>query len=150
MKKSFFIGYKGSLEAYIYIWFSKQNSLVYVGETNNIHGVVGRADQHVSKGGTLYCRLHDAGYELEELEDLILLSYPLPREKKFMSEETAYRISVEYLVQKNLLRKRIDSHNPYKLISNVTPGPHVSMKRINKIAENIVNDFWEIYEEELL
>ena len=148
MRKSFFIGYKGNLEAYIYIWFSKENSLVYVGETNNIHGVVGRANQHISNEGTLYCRLHDAGYELDELDDLMLLSYPLPRERKFMSEETSYRISVEYLVQKFLLSKRIESENPYKLISNVTPGPHVSMKRINKIAENIVQDFWEIYEKD--
>lgn len=149
MKKSFFIGYKGRLEAYIYIWFSKENSLVYVGETNNINGVIGRANQHVSNGGTLYCRLQETGYEIEEINDFILLSYPLPRETKFISEETAYRISVEYLVQQKLLSKRIESENPYKVISQVTIGPVISMKRIGLIADAIVEDFWEIYEKGL-
>ena len=96
MRKSFYIGYKGKVEAYIYIWFTKSKGLVYVGETNNKNGVIGRANQHVTSNiGTLYNCVYDEGYDLYEIEDFVLLSYPLPREKKYLSEETSYRISVE-------------------------------------------------------
>lgn len=148
MRKSMYIGYKGRLEAYIYIWFSKSTKLVYVGETNNRHGVIGRADQHVEhKDGTLYHRVYDKGYDLDEINDFILLSYPLPREKKFLSEETAYRISVEYLVQKKLIENKINSSLSYILISNVEVGPYTGLKRLQNIAEEIVRDFSEIYNE---
>lgn len=146
MRKSFFIGYKGSVEAYIYIWFSKQFALVYVGETNNINGVVGRACQHVKSGtGTLYNRLYDKGYDINDIDDLMLLSYPLPREKRFLSEETSYRISVEYLVQRKLIEERLNCNKPYVIVSNVTPGPHTGLVKIQKIAEQIVADFVETY-----
>lgn len=82
MNRGFYIGYKGTLEAYIYIWFSKSTGFVYVGETNNIKGVVGRAVQHITNDtGTLYNRIYNKGYDINQINDFILLSYPLPREK---------------------------------------------------------------------
>lgn len=149
MRKSFYIGYKGELEAYIYIWFSKAYRIVYVGETNTVNGVVGRANQHVTQpNGTLYSRVYDEGLNLNEIDDFVLLSYPLPREKRFLSEDTGYRISIEYLVQKMLTRKRKNVSRPFKCISNVNPGPFVNVNKIIKIAESISNDFIEIYSEE--
>lgn len=149
MRRALYIGYKGRLEAYIYIWFSKKNALVYVGQTNNINGVIGRANQHVTRDtGTLFSRLFERGYDLEEIDDLVLLSYPLPREKRFLSEETSYRISVEYLVQSKLIEYRKDCEVPYKLISNVVPGPHTNLKRMKTIADLIAVDFLCIYKEE--
>lgn len=147
MRKSMYIGYKGKLEAYIYIWFSKSTQLVYVGETNNKHGVVGRADQHVDRSGTLYQRVYDKGYNLYQIEDFILLSYPLPREKKYLSEETSYRISVEYLVQKKLTENKIKSNTFYTLVSNVQVGPHIDLVSVQKIADEIAKDFHEVYNE---
>ncbi len=148
MRKSMYIGYKGRLEAYIYIWFSKSTKLVYVGETNNIHGVLGRANQHVGHStGTLYHRVYDKGYNLDQIDDFILLSYPLPREKRYMSEETSYRISVEYLVQKKLIENRINSPLKYTLVSKVETGPHTNLACIQKIADQIALDFYEAYNE---
>lgn len=148
MRKSMFIGYKGNVEAYIYIWFSKSTRLVYVGETNNVNGVIGRANQHVIKNrGTLYNRVYDKGYNLYEIEDFVLLSYPLPREKRYTSEETSFRISVEYLVQKKLIENRINSKTSYELISNVDVGPHVGLAVVEQIANKIAEDFGEIYNE---
>ena len=116
MNKGLYIGYKGTLEAYIYIWFSKSTGFVYVGETNNAKGVVGRAVQHITNDtGTLYNRVYDKGYDINQIDDFILLSYPLPREKRFTSEETSYRISVEYMVQKKLIEKRIEQERPYQI-----------------------------------
>lgn len=148
MRKSLYIGYKGRLEAYIYIWFSKSTQLVYVGETNNIHGVVGRACQHVGHStGTLYHRIYDKGYNLDQIDDFVLLSYPLPREKRYMSEETSYRISVEYLVQKKLIENRINSPHKYTLVSRVETGPHINLTCVQKIADDIALDFYEVYNE---
>ena len=148
MRKSLYIGYKGRLEAYIYIWFSKSTRLVYVGETNNIHGVIGRANQHVGHStGTLYHRVYDKGYNLDMIDDFVLLSYPLPRERKYLSEETSYRISVEYLVQKKLIERRIVFEKPYMIVSNVEVGPHTNLGSVNSIAEEIVRDFCEAYED---
>lgn len=150
MRKSLYIGYKGRLEAYIYIWFSKAAGLVYVGETNNVHGVVGRADQHVGhSGGTLYNRVFDKGFDLDLIDDFVLLSYPLPREKKYTSEETSYRISVEYLVQKLLIEKKKELKPSFMLVSNVEAGPHTGLNSIKKLAEDIVIDFSEVYNDEL-
>ena len=149
MRQSFYLGYKGLREAYIYIWFSKANRKVYVGQTSNINGVIGRADQHVTIGkGTLYDRLREHGLDLYEVNDLLLLSYPLPQERGFLSEESAYRISVEYLVQVNLHHLRANIDKPYQLISRVQPGPYIDHKKMKNIAKKISDDFIEIYEEE--
>ena len=149
MRKSLYLGYKGRLEAYIYIWFSKSTKLVYVGETNNIHGVIGRAYQHVDhSAGILYHRVYDEGYDLDLIDDFVLLTYPLPREKRFISEETGYRISVEYLVQKKLIANKIKSTDNYKLISYVDVGPYTNIASIQAIAESIAIDFNEAYNEE--
>lgn len=148
MKKGLYIGFNGKKEAYIYIWFSKKNGLVYVGETNNICGVLGRAIQHIQpETGTLYNRLYEKGYDLYDIDDFILLSYPLPHEKRFLSEETSYRISVEYLVQKILIERRKDVAEPYEFLSNITPGPFTDLAKMKHIAEGIVDDFLSIYEE---
>lgn len=147
MKKCFCIGYKGQLEAYIYIWFSRDHRLVYVGETNNKSGVIGRANQHIKKGGTLYERCYERGFDLNEIEDFILLSFPLPREKRFLSEDTGYRISVEYLVQHNLIEKNNRAIRKYKIISNITTGPYTNIDKIKKIAEEISEKFINIYNE---
>lgn len=147
MNSCFCIGYKGNIEAYIYIWFSKENGLVYVGETNNKNGVIGRANQHVQKGGTLYERCYEKGYELNEINDFILLSFPLPREKRFLSEDTGYRISVEYLVQHNLIEMNNQANKKYKIVSNIQTGPYTNLNKIKKIAEEISEKFINIYNE---
>lgn len=147
MNKGFYIGYKGTLEAYIYIWFSKSTGFVYVGETNNIKGVIGRAIQHITNDtGTLYNRVYDKGYDINQIEDFILLSYPLPREKRFTSEETSYRISVEFMVQKKLIEKRIEQEKPYQTVSFVTPGPFIDLAIVQTLSDDIVSDFIDIYQ----
>lgn len=147
MKKYFCLGYKGQIEAYIYIWFSKENGIVYVGETNNKNGVIGRAYQHVQKNGTLCERCYQKGYDLNKIDDFILLSFPLPREKRFLSEDIGYRISVEYLVQRNLIELNNQAVRKYKVISNITTGPYTNLNKIIKIADEISENFIKIYNE---
>jgi len=85
---------------------------------------------------------------LAEINDFILLSYPLPREKKFISDDSSYRISVEFLVQKYIIAEKYKFPGPLKLVANVVPGQFVFYPRIQKIAHSIVDDFYAIYMEE--
>lgn len=156
MRNSMYIGYNGKKEAYIYIWFSKKYKLVYVGETNNKYGVLGRGIQHLKnegeedseeEKGTLYKRVYEKGYDIYEINDFMLLSYSLPREKRFLTKESSWRISVEFLVQHMLIEKRINVKQPYQLISSVQPGQFIDVKYANEIAESIVDDFLSIYTE---
>src|SRR5690554_1395085 len=89
--------------AYIYIWVSKSYSILYVGMTNNSAGPIGRASGHFSSRGTFRKRFNEEkGIGVEKVEDMILLSFPLPKKQLFISVESSYRESVEYLVQKEL------------------------------------------------
>ena len=146
MRKSLYIGYKGRKEAYIYIWFSKEYRFVYVGETANTHGVIGRANQHVEIGeGTLYSRVYDEGYELDDINDFVLLSYSLPRERRFLSDDSGFRTSVEYLIQQKLIEARKNVSDPYKCISNVSTGPYLNLEYIRRLAERIKDDLIDVY-----
>ena len=90
--------------AYIYIWFSKKDKIVYVGMTNNRVGTLGRAAQHLDLKGTLRQRFEEVrGYSINQSEDLILFTFSLPIKKEFITVEKSYREAVEYLVQKNFL-----------------------------------------------
>lgn len=113
-----------------------------------MYGVIGRACQHVvSEKGTLYSRVYDRGYDLFDIDDFVLLSYPLPRKKVYLSSDTSYRISVEYMVQKGLLATRGKSKRPYTLISKVVPGEFTGLRSVIEISAEIVDDFFQIYED---
>lgn len=133
--------------SYIYIWVSKKTKSVYVGQTYNKRGAIGRAYEHVSSEGTLRKRFLDVhGMQLEQVNDLFLLSFPLPKEGLFCSSESSYRIAVEYHVQIKLLfiRDRVDPI--FRIISNVTSSEYSSHKRLQMIADDISERFLLIYE----
>ena len=137
--------FNGSL-AYIYIWFSKNQKIVYVGQTNNRKGTLGRAIEHISETGTLRKQFEEKyGQKLENVEDLYLLSFPLPPKYEFICIESAYRLAVEYNVQIFLreLRNRV---NPvFNIISRVTYTDIASQKIIKDIANKIATDFLSTY-----
>lgn len=45
-----------------------------------------------------------------------------------------------------MIERRKDLDNPYKIVSNVTPGPFVDLAIIQKLSDEIVDDFIDIYE----
>lgn len=143
--KGLSIGYKHSC-AYVYIWFSKSNRILYVGQTNDKNGVIGRAVSHVTNNGTLRDRCLEYGISMDEIDDFILLSYELPNERKYISTESSYRLAVEYTVQINMHRIRGNSNPPFRVISRVTYTEPASNTEIIKIASEIVSDFKRIYD----
>jgi hypothetical protein len=137
--------FNGSL-AYIYIWFSKKQKMVYVGQTNNRKGTIGRAIEHVSESGTLRKQFEEKyGQKLEDVDDLYLLSFPLPSKYEFICIESAYRLAVEYNVQ-IALRELRNSVNPiFNIISRVTYTDIASEKVTKDLATKIATDFLATY-----
>jgi len=131
--------------AYIYIFVSPSNKIAYIGQTNSAMGVVGRTYQHFLSEGTFRSKVEELGFTLNTLGDLILLCYPLPDERRFISNESAYRLAVEYLVQVKLHKIRHKFKPCFLLISNVTYTSYADYVEIDNIAEEIVQDFFQLY-----
>jgi len=138
--------FDGINTAYIYIWLSKNWKAVYVGQTNDVKGTLGRACGHVAADGSLRRNFEtEIGIPLEQADDLLLISYSLPQTPEYLSLETSYREAVEYLVQVKLLQIRGKLSPPFRLISKVRPNDRVIDVSINEYAEAIVEDFRQDY-----
>lgn len=132
--------------AYIYIWYSKKAKVAYVGQTNERHGVVGRASSHISINGTLRTRLFETeGTNIEDFDDWVLMSYRFPSAKKYISNESSYRLAVEYLVQTLLIEERGKLIPPLKIISNVTYTDHCNTAQVRRLAREILEEFKSSY-----
>ncbi|MEQ8924448.1 MAG: GIY-YIG nuclease family protein [Fulvivirga sp.] len=134
--------FNGFDQAYIYIWISKTHKVVYVGMTNGYTGTIGRANGHFNRTGQLRKRFNQyRGYEVNEVDDMILLSFPLPKKKEYMSVERSYREAVEYLVQKELIQIRGILNPTFDVISWVRDSPRIGNAEVRKIATQIVSSF---------
>ncbi|MFY0697658.1 MAG: GIY-YIG nuclease family protein [Balneola sp.] len=128
--------------AYIYIWLSKKHKLVYVGMTNSFAGSIGRANGHFNRRGTLRKRFQQyKGYGIEKVDDLILLSFPLPKKKKYTTVETSYREAIEVIVQKELLKIRGTFNPTFDVISWVRDSSRTNNFEVKKLATQIVTLF---------
>lgn len=133
--------------AYIYVWVSKVFSIVYIGMTNNSSGPIGRAHGHFNQTGTFRKRfLQEKGIGIENVLDMILLSFPLPKKREYISEENSYRESVEYLVMKELQLKRGTLSPSFDIVSWHDRFPRrTANTEVRKVAEDIVLEFVAAY-----
>ncbi len=129
--------------AYIYIWVSKIFAVLYIGMTNNSSGPIGRAHGHFNSKGTFRKRfLQEKGIGIEKVADMILLSFPLPKKRIYLTLESSYRESVEYLVMKELQLKRGTLMPSYDIISWHDRFPRrTTNSEVKKIAIDIVSKF---------
>lgn len=129
--------------AYIYIWISKFYQIVYIGMTNNSSGPIGRANGHFNSKGTFRKRfLEEKGFGIENVFDMTLLSFPLPKKRIYTSEESSYRESVEYLVEKNLQYIRGAFSPSFDIISWHDRFPRrTKNSEVKKLANSIVHSF---------
>jgi hypothetical protein len=136
----------GKSKAYIYIWVSKVEKLVYVGQTNERNGSFGRGYSHIQSNGTLRIRCFErVGIDIEMVSDLTLFSYLLPENAEFISTESAFRLAVEYLVQSKLYMERKQVYPVFQIISNISTTGHTSNSQVKDIASEIVKDFIDGY-----
>jgi len=139
--------FNGVGQSYIYIWLSKNHQVVYVGMTNRYSGTIGRADGHFNVTGTFRKRfIQNKGYNIERVTDMILLSFPLPNKKEYYSEERSYREAVEFLVHKELLRKRTKVNPTYDVVAWVRDAPkRTGNYEVQKLANEISQAFFAQY-----
>jgi hypothetical protein len=138
--------FDGATTAYIYLWISKKWQVIYVGQTSDRWGSFGRAYGHIQEQGTFRCRFEEIGIAtLEEANDLVLVSYPLPQRPEFTGIESSYREAVEYLVQIGLRDIRGAVSPGFNLVSRVRATDRVSNSQIQRYAEEIVLDFQAKY-----
>jgi hypothetical protein len=134
--------FNGNNQAYIYIWVSKSERMIYVGQTNDRYGTFGRGFAHIRNDGTLRLRCAErVGLNLEQIEDLFLFSYCLPTTSEFISNESSYRLGVEYLVQSKLYEARKNLNPMYQIISNICTTDRVNNSKVKELANEITNDF---------
>jgi hypothetical protein len=132
--------------AFIYLWISKRWQVIYVGQTNDRRGSLGRAYGHVSRDGTLRMRFEESiGMTLEVADDLVLISFPLPRKPEYTGEESSYREAIEYLVQIGLRDIRGKVKPTFSVISNVRAVERTSNPYLKSYADKIVAKFLEMY-----
>ncbi|MEQ8683292.1 MAG: GIY-YIG nuclease family protein [Cyclobacteriaceae bacterium] len=134
--------FNGFGQAYIYIWISKKHKVVYVGMTNGFTGTIGRASGHFNRRGQFRKRFTQyRGYEINDVEDMVLLSFPLPKKQEFISVERSYREAVEYLVQKGLIQIRGTLNPNFDIISWVRDSPRVGNSEVRRLAREIIDTF---------
>lgn len=133
--------------SYIYIWLSKEYSVVYIGMTNNSSGPIGRANGHFNARGTFRKRfIQERGIGVENVSDMILLSFPLPKKLLYTTKESSYRESIEYLVQKDLQIIRGKLSPSYDVVSWHDRFPRrTANSEVIKIAREIVREFVSSY-----
>jgi len=143
-----FIGnsFNGNSFAFIYIIYTKEFNLIYIGQTNERCGTIGRLSSHLSQSGTFRNHFERiTGYPLEVVKDLKILSFNLGGTKQFTSTDTTYREGVEYLVQKFLHEFSAKLPTYYRVISFTRPNSTTSLKYIKKLAREIASNFENIY-----
>lgn len=130
--------------AYVYLLVSRLHGVVYVGETNDVGGSLGRIGSHVRPGGTFDQRFEEAvGLPCEEATDLVLVSAPLPLTPEYTGVEKSYRQGVEYLVQTRLHGVR--GALGFSLIARVAYSSRSEDPSVERLADEIVTAFVAIY-----
>lgn len=130
--------------AYIYIWFSEKKSIIYIGETKEEHGVVGRAREHVGSNGTLRSNVLEIGYKLEQVQDFLLFSFKLPLDERYTMQNSRFTKAIEYLVQYGISDQIISKKKKrYDIVSKVNYNENCEKDDIKHIAEKIVSEFFD-------
>ena len=144
---SFHIGdcFVGNRRSYIYILYTKSERRLYIGQTNEQCGVIGRLAGHVGARGTLRMRLLDEGIELDEIEDLRVFAYRLPNDLRYIGIDSSHREGVEHLVQKRLHTLRGDLTPPMKIVSNVEYNAAADLAHVKAIADQLITTFLSVY-----
>lgn len=132
--------------AYVYLWVSRRWRVVYVGQTNDPAGTLGRACGHVQTDGSLRRRFYETvALPLELADDLVLLSYPMPERPEYQTRASSYRLAVEYLVQTEMWEVRSRVASPFTVISTVTTNARTRDPEVRRLAARIAAAFEAAY-----
>lgn len=135
----------GLRRGYIYILYTKTECRVYIGQTNDRNGVIGRLAGHVSPGGTFRTRLADEGVLLDHIRDLHVFAFCLPHDPRYVGNDRSHREGVEHLVQKRLHMLRGDLNPPLRIVSYVEYNPAAEQQSVKRVADQVIEAFLRAY-----
>ena len=130
---------------YIYILYTKVERQLYIGQTNERGGVIGRLADHIGSSGTFRSRLNEHGYDLDKIHDLHVFAYLLPNDPRFTGTNRTHREGVEYLVQKRLHSLRGKLNPPMKIVSFVDPKGAAEQVVVRRVADQVIEAFLGAY-----
>lgn len=141
--------FMGVGRGYIYILYSKKQHALYVGQTNDRAGTIGRLNAHISTNGTFRIRLLEKeGIDLNEVDDLHMFSYSLPKDPRFTGLDRSYREGVEYLVQKQLHEVRGRLKPFMRIVSNVDYNDTAQLALVLSTAQDVFNALLNMFSKE--
>lgn len=115
----------------------KPEPLVYIGQTCQKNGVLGRFYQHMS-GGTLTEIMIQKG--IYEFDDVSVLAIDLSEYNIFDDVYSRKREALEFLIQREMRVEGCKTPIPFKVVSRVYYNGEVSNHKIEKLAKRIVKD----------
>jgi hypothetical protein len=135
---------------YVYLGFSCAEHIVYVGQTLDKRGFLGRWTDHLARRdrSSFFCRLaeHDED-AFDRITDLRVLAWDLGDNRPFATIETSHREAVEYLVQKELWGFCGELDPWLRPISKVRASAAVERDFVRDKAAEIVTEFRSYYKD---
>ncbi len=115
----------------------KPEPMVYVGQTCQKNGVLGRFFQHMT-GGTLTEIMWKSG--IYEFEEVSVLAIDLSEYYVFNDVYCRKREALEYLIQREMKAEGCKTPIPFKVVSRVYYNSEVPNHKIEKLAKQIVRN----------
>lgn len=129
---------------YIYIIFSAGvNKALYIGQTRQQLGALGRFSQHISlaNSNTFIQRVCAVkGFDSVKLEDVNFFAYRLPDIQCFHGKSRDYREAVEYLVQSEVLNLVCENKIAIPVVSRVVSNPYKRELFVQRASKEIINE----------
>lgn len=119
------------------ICIMKPEPLVYVGQTCQKNGILGRFYQHMS-GGTLSEIMKER--EINEFDDINVMAVDLSEYNIFDDVYSRKREALEFLIQREMKAEGCKTAIPFKVISQVFYNSEVGNQKLEKLAKIIVKN----------
>lgn len=116
----------------------KPKPVVYVGQTCQKNGVLGRFFQHMTPGGTLTEIMSEN--EIYEFEDISVVAVDLSEYGIFNDVHSRKREALEFIIQREMKVEGCKSSIPFKVVSRVYHNSEVANHRLDKLAKQIVKN----------
>ncbi len=123
---------------FIYLICSKKFKTLYVGETFNTYGGIGRLSQHIGRTdySTFRKRICETfSFDDVEIGEVLFLAIPYCDKKSFTIKSNDYRSAVEYITQYALNNWVIENNINMLVISRVRANGYCRLKYIKEEAE---------------
>lgn len=117
--------------------------VLYVGQTNQVGGVLGRLGQHLSEAGTFRSRVENIlGLRLADTDCVWCVAVPLPQTRRFESRASDGREAVEHLVEESL-RRGVCQEFQLVSVGRTTPKPSDVLEDVRGIAAEVTQQISE-------